>query len=193
MNYNFSHCESAFLNNSNYQNPSTPVPYIVVDHYPDLGLLTALRFLEWVTKNPEGVISLPTGKTPEYFIKWAHYLLSNWTDPPQETLRRDKGLDIDNKPDLSRLQFIQIDEFYPINPSQTNSFHNYVQEFYIKGFKLNTDRGLFINSETIPRTAGKSLDEIFPDSRVDLSLRTRDPQNALEETQRKLIFWFPFH
>ena len=103
MNYNFSHCESAFLNNSNYQNPSTPVPYIVVDHYPDLGLLTALRFLEWVTKNPEGVISLPTGKTPEYFIKWAHYLLSNWTDPPQETLRRDKGLDIDNKPDLSRL------------------------------------------------------------------------------------------
>ncbi|HIA79722.1 MAG TPA: glucosamine-6-phosphate isomerase [Candidatus Marinimicrobia bacterium] len=187
MNYNFSHCESAFLNNSNYQNPSTPVPYIVVDHYPDLGLLTALRFLEWVTENPEGVISLPTGKTPEYFIKWTHYLLSNWTDPAQETLRRDKGLDIDNKPDLSRLQFIQIDEFYPINPSQTNSFHNYVQEFYIKGFKLNTDRGLFINCETIPRTAGKSLDEIFPDSRVDLSLRTRDPKNALEETQQETI------
>ena len=34
------------------------------------GKLTALRFLEWVQQNPEGVVSLPTGKTPEYFIRW---------------------------------------------------------------------------------------------------------------------------
>jgi len=34
--------------------------------------------LEWIELNPEGVIALPTGKTPEYFIKWTNYYLKNW-------------------------------------------------------------------------------------------------------------------
>jgi len=46
----------------------TNVPYITVDNFPKLGKLAAMRFLEWVSENPDGVISLPTGKTPEYFI-----------------------------------------------------------------------------------------------------------------------------
>ena len=33
------------------------IPYLVVENFPQLGLLTALRFLEWVSENPEGVIS----------------------------------------------------------------------------------------------------------------------------------------
>jgi len=43
------------------------IPVIVVENFPILGKLTAIRFIEWVQKNPEGVISLPTGKTPEHF------------------------------------------------------------------------------------------------------------------------------
>ena len=46
--------------------------------FPLLGKLTALRFLEWVSENPDGVISLPTGKTPEFFIKWTTFMLENW-------------------------------------------------------------------------------------------------------------------
>ena len=187
MDHSFSHCESTFIRNSKYQNSTTSIPYIIVDHYPDLGLLTALRFLEWVSENPEGVISLPTGKTPEYFIKWTQLLLSNWSDPELVTLRKKNGLNIDKKPDLTQLHFVQIDEFYPIDPSQTNSFYNYVQEFYVKGLGLKIDNGLFMNCDKIPRTAGKSLDEIFPDGLVDLSLRTRNPQNVLEKTQRDTI------
>ena len=33
-----------------------------------------MRFIEWVQQNPGGVISLPTGKTPEHFIKWVQRL-----------------------------------------------------------------------------------------------------------------------
>jgi len=187
LDHSFSHCESTFIRNSKYQNSTTSIPYIIVDHYPDLGLLTALRFLEWVSENPEGVISLPTGKTPEYFIKWTQLLLSNWSDQELVTLRKKNGLNIDKKPVLTQLHFVQIDEFYPIDPSQTNSFYNYVQEFYVKGLGLKIDNGLFMNCDKIPRTAGKSLDEIFPDGLVDLSLRTRDPQNVLEKTQRDTI------
>ena len=48
------------------------IPFVIVKNFPELGMLTALRFLEWVSENPEGTVSLPTGKTPEYFIKWVH-------------------------------------------------------------------------------------------------------------------------
>ena len=52
--------------------PQEKSAIIEVDNFPMLGKLTALRFLEWVQQNPEGIISLPTGKTPEHFIKWVN-------------------------------------------------------------------------------------------------------------------------
>ena len=66
----FTSVEKEFLRASGVKSFSTRIPYILVDSFPVLGKLVAYRFLEWVTDNPDGVISLPTGKTPEYFIKW---------------------------------------------------------------------------------------------------------------------------
>ncbi|NIT62095.1 MAG: hypothetical protein GWN00_39645, partial [Aliifodinibius sp.] len=51
---------------------------IQVQNFPLLGKLAALRFLEWVQNNPGGVISLPTGKTPEFFIREVNRFLNNW-------------------------------------------------------------------------------------------------------------------
>ena len=48
---------------------SEHVPVVKVQNVYELGKIVALSFLEWITANPDGVISLPTGKTPEYFIK----------------------------------------------------------------------------------------------------------------------------
>ena len=53
-------------------------------------------FLEWVSENPKGVISLPTGKTPEYFIKFTRYLLENWNTGKGKELRKEKGESILN-------------------------------------------------------------------------------------------------
>ncbi|MHC4284804.1 MAG: hypothetical protein ACYSWZ_17805, partial [Planctomycetota bacterium] len=50
--------------------PTEKIATIVVENFPALGKLAAMRFIEWVQSNPGGVISLPTGKTPEHFIKW---------------------------------------------------------------------------------------------------------------------------
>ncbi len=74
----FSEVEKAFLAESGVEKISTLIPYLTVDNFPKLGLLTACRFLEWAAANPDGVISLPTGKTPEFFIKWTQFLLENW-------------------------------------------------------------------------------------------------------------------
>ena len=93
-NHYLSSVESAFISRSDIKTTTTAIPYIIVDTYPNLGLLTALRFLEWAAENPQGLISLPTGKTPEYFIKWTQYILANWNHPKVEALRKENGLEI---------------------------------------------------------------------------------------------------
>jgi len=111
-----------------------------------LGKLTALRFLEWVKLNPGGVISLPTGRTPEYFIKWTGYYLENW-----------------------------------------NSFYYYIHRFYIKGFGLDKGKALLMDTWKLGVPKGKNAADIFPNWKVDLSLRIRHPLSHLEKLQQKAI------
>lgn len=180
--------EKAFAQVFGIEKASTRIPYILTEDFPKLGLLTSLRFLEWVAENPEGIISLPTGKTPEYFIKYTHFLLENWDKPETRDLLKKYGLDGMKKPDLKRLQFIQIDEFYPISPGQHNSFFNYVSEYYIKGFGLDPSRALLINSDEIELVNGKTYQEIFPDSNIDLTLRYREAKTEEEGLKKAAIF-----
>jgi len=65
---------------------------IEVPNFSLLGKIVALRFIEWLQLNPEGVISLPTGKTPEYFIEWTSYFLKNWDKKEVKRELREWGL-----------------------------------------------------------------------------------------------------
>ena len=65
--------EKHVLNSSPYADiysPTEKMRAIIVDNFPALGKLAAMRFIEWIQCNPGGVVSLPTGKTPEHFIRW---------------------------------------------------------------------------------------------------------------------------
>jgi glucosamine-6-phosphate deaminase len=180
--------ESSFYEKAGRYEITTFLPYILVDNFPRLGMLTSLRFLEWVSQNPEGLISLPTGKTPEYFIKWTMHFLQHWIDPYVKKLRDDNGLFLARKPDLKGLQFVQIDEFYPISPEQHNSFYHYIRNFYIDGFGLDEKRALLVNCDEIRLAEGKSYREVFPDNIVDLSLRYRECKNKPDRLQQDSIF-----
>ncbi len=184
----FSQVESEFLQKTGITTQKSKIPYLLVDNFPMLGKITALRFLEWVQENPEGVISLPTGKTPEYFIKWTKFLLDNWNTAKGKKILEEYGLNNTEKPELKGLRFVQIDEFYPIDPKQRNSFYNYVNEFYIKGFGLDPARAQLINSDEIPLFKGKKYKEIFPDLKVDLTLRYREAKSRQERYQKESIF-----
>ena len=184
----FSAVEKEFIRESGISNYTSRIPYILVDNFPSLGKLVAYRFLEWVQEHPDGVISLPTGKTPEYFIKWTKFLLEKWNEPRIVDIRKKHGLISKKKPDLSHLQFVQIDEFYPISPFQHNSFYYYVSQFYIKDFGLDPDKALLINCDEIPLAMGKSYREVFPDSRIDTSLRYREALSELEKIQQESVF-----
>jgi glucosamine-6-phosphate deaminase len=187
-NYPLSEVEKAFLKESGVQKISTRIPYLTVDNFPKLGLITACRFLEWAAENPNGVISLPTGKTPEYFIKWTQFLLENWDSKKGKDVREKYGFASAKKPVLKDLTFVQIDEFYPISSKQKNSFYDYVNKFYLEGFGLSKEKAILINSDEIPLADGKHFKEVFPDLKVDLSLRFREPVNNLEKIQQQSIY-----
>jgi glucosamine-6-phosphate deaminase len=180
--------EQSFFERSGRSEYTTGIPYVVVRNFPELGLLTSLRFIEWVSENPEGVISLPTGKTPEYFIQWTKKLLTEWDNQENRKIREKNGLFLNKKPSLGGLHFVQIDEFYPINPKQHNSFYDYVLNYYIRGFELDQARALLINSDMISLAQGRHYSEVFPDNRIDLSLRNREASTQFERLQQASVF-----
>ena len=188
MQNSFTSVEKYFFDLQTIKDQTTTIPYITIADFPSLGLLTSLRFLEWVYENPKGIISLPTGKTPEYFIKWTKAFLNNWDKEKLIKIRRDYGLKEKNKPDFSNLTFVQIDEFFPINSKQHNSFYNYVNKYYLEDFSFSKNKALLINCDDIHIYNNMSSQEIFFDEPIDLTLRYRDPTSIIEEKQQKSIY-----
>ena len=166
---------------------------LVADNYVVLGQLTALRFIEWVSLNPGGVVALPTGKTPEFFIKWIEYYRDNWERESNNGLIAKIGI---GKPDFKSLHFFQLDEFLPINPEHERSFRYFVKKYYIDlmGFsaeKTHLINTYFLNAEEQELLGGaKNLGEVFTDGRVDLSLRIRPAASKEEEIKQKAIRLF---
>ena len=88
---------------------------------------------------------------------------------------------------MKDLSFVQIDEFYPMDSSQHNSFNYYVHEYYLKGFGLDPAKALLINGTSLGLPPGKTISEVFPSNNVDLTLRVRQTRSNLEEMQKDAI------
>lgn len=166
---------------------------LTVDNYITLGQLTALRFIEWVSLNPGGVVALPTGKTPEFFIKWLQYYLDNWEAESEHGIIGQLGI---KRPDFSSLHFFQLDEFFPINPDNERSFRYFVKKYYIDllGFdpkKTHLINTYYLNEEEQKMLGGaRNMSEVFTTGLVDLSLRTRTANNKSEMFQQRAIRMF---
>ncbi|HOI29859.1 MAG TPA: glucosamine-6-phosphate deaminase [Melioribacteraceae bacterium] len=167
--------------------PTEKIPVIQTQNFYELGRLTALRFIEWIQKNPGGVISLPTGKTPEHFISMVGYYLKNWDQPGVKAELKKSGVDTSVRPDMKGLHFVQIDEFYPIDSHQHNSFYFFLQKFYFENLGLDQSKALLINVNEIGTADNLPLDKIFPDKKVDLGLRTRWASSRQERLQKRTI------
>ena len=188
MKNNFTNVEKAFFENAQIKEISTHIPYITVESFPKLGLLSAVSFIEWVSENPNGVVSLPNGKTAQYFIHYTHLILDNWDNIQGQELLEKYGLKGIQKPGMNNLQFVQMGDFYPISSEQHNSLYNFAKVNYIEGFGLNRENSLLINSEDIKLADNKHFLEVFPDYYIDLSLRFREAKTAMEKIQQESIF-----
>ncbi len=187
-NIQFTEVEKAFLEEGGNALQTTKLPYITVKNFPKLGLLSSLRFLEWVASNPNGVISLASGKSQNYFMHYTKHLLEIWDQPKGVEIRKKYGLEKVSKPNLAGLHFVQMNEFFPIPSSQHNSFYNSVVNNFIDGFGLDRKNALLINSDEIEMADGKHYSEVFPDYQIDLSLRYREAKTAQEKLQQRSIF-----
>jgi glucosamine-6-phosphate deaminase len=163
------------------------IAIIEAESVPQLRKLTALRFIEWAQKNPGGVISLPTGKSADLFIRWTTRILQQWDSAEIQTILSSYGIDGARRPDMRSLSFVQAGEFYPIDSRQHNSLHYYISEYYIKGLGLDPDRALLIDTTALGLPAGLCMAEVFPDGLVDLSLRVRQTRTDLERLQKEVI------
>jgi glucosamine-6-phosphate deaminase len=163
------------------------VNVIIVENVPDLGKLTALRFLEWAQNNEGWSVALPTGKSPVQFIKWVIRLLGSWENRETQKFLDKNGVDPSHKPDMKSFHFIQIDEYYPISSEQHNSFYYYVSKFYIKGFNFDVKKALLINSNNIGIPPNETLYSIWPDRRITLNLRMGQVKNSQEIKQKKVL------
>ncbi len=188
MELKFTKVEKAFFEETKNKNISTQIPYISVESFPKLGLLSALSFIEWASKNPTGVISLPIGKTAQYFLQFTHLLLDNWDNKKGKNILERYGLGDLKKPDLSGLQFVQMGEFYPINTEQHNSLCNFAQKYYIDAFGFDKAKSLLIDSNKIELANGMHFTEVFPDYFIDLTLRCREAKTHFEQLQQESIF-----
>ncbi len=82
------------------------VTSIEVENVYSLSQLAAFRFLEWALAHPKGIIALPTGRTPEYFIKTLDFLRSSWTTVETQKELNHFGFNSPSFPDLSGLTFV---------------------------------------------------------------------------------------
>jgi len=157
--------EQYYLDKSNKKlqyKPTEYIPIIQVNNFPELGKLTALRFIEWLQENPDGVVSLPTGKTPEHFIKWVSKILNEWNSEFIQNILEKVGIDISRKPDLTNIRFVQIDEFYPIDSAQHNSFYYYIKKYYFKNLGFDKKKSLLMNINNIDTPEIYLLMKYFP-------------------------------
>ena len=167
--------------------PTEKIPTIVTDYFPSLGKLAAVRFIEWVQNNPGGVVSLPTGKTPEFFIKWVKHFCDGWNDKKIRKELEQEGIDPTKKPDISSLHFVQIDEFYPMDSSQENSFFHYVNNFYLKDFGFDPEKAMLIDASRIGLRENEKLSDIWASNEVDLTLRYRQAKDGFEARQKEVL------
>ena len=173
--------------------PNERVGVIEVENVAELGQLTALNFIEWIISNPNGVIGLPTGKTPELFIKWLRYYRENWNKDDVQKELETFGIGLENKnalkqfPKTSELHFIQLDEFFPISPKQHNSFLGYIRKYYLSTLQIKEENCLLMDFSKLPIFEKNDMHKIFPNDKVDISLRDRKPKNNLESLQKQAL------
>ncbi len=84
------------------------------------------------------------------------------------------------------MHFVQIDEFYPIYPTQQNSFYYYIEKFYISEFGFDIGKCLLIDCSRVGIPKNLNIYEVWPNG-VNLSLRYLRPRTNLEKKQKSVL------
>lgn len=181
--------ELKFIGKSGYEHKLglEKVPVIETQNVVMLGKLTALSFIDWISKNPNGVIALPTGKTPEYFIKFLKYYKTKWHDTDIQKELQHYGIMHPTFPETKHIKFVQLDEFYPLPSHHRHTYTQFVKKYYIELLNLSPENVLTLHVADQGLLKSQGIQKIFPDGTVDLTLLNREPQNKHEIIQKQAL------
>ena len=149
----------------------------------EFGHFIALDLLSWIEQNPEGVIALPTGRTPESFIRALEWYKKSWNDPVAEQNRMLWGIRSSQFPNTKKLRFVQIDEFLWMSHKEPKSYLNYISQYYLSVLEIDNENCLFMDFSQM----GFDLDcvraIIDQQSGYDLAIDHEYVQIALQKVQ----------
>ena len=175
------------LSGKEYKYPGENFPVIVTENTSALGKLTALHFINWILKNPAGVVALPTGKTPELFIKYLNFYKKHWQEEKVQNELKEYGIDSPLFPDTSELKFVQIDEFFPIDVTKSNSFYHYIKKYYFKILNLKPENILSMEKCFSPNLKAAGIENVFKNGKIDLQILIKEPMSPADELQQQVI------
>lgn len=184
----WSNVEKSFLAKSGRQEKyaGENIPVVEVLNIYELGKIVALNFMEWAHEHPTGVVALPTGRTPEYFIKTLSRYKSMWSDPVVRNEIRSNGYLHDHFPATNKLTFVMLDEFFPILPTHRNSFCSYIKAYYLPLLEVSPENVMDFDLLARKVLTQEELD-VFKNIRVDLSLLTAEGDLTSEQTTQREI------
>lgn len=186
---NWTKVEKNFLASSGRQSvyPHERIAVIEVRNQYELGKITALRFIEWAQDHPSGVIALTSGTTPEFFIKFLSYYKANWSKPQVQAELKSVGINSKKFPNTTNMRFVQIEEYFPIDPGHYKNCKNYVIRHYINVLGLKKENVLLMDAYSKGILAEKGLKVVFMNGKVDLSIMQHKPVSQLEGWQQQAI------
>ncbi len=158
----------------------------VRNHY-DLGKLTALRFIEWVQHNPNGVVAFTSGNTQEFFIKFLDFYKNNWHKPAVQEELRSFGIYLKKFPKTSDLKLVQVEEIYPLHEKNYKKISNYVVRHYAKLLQIKPENLLLMDIEKKGILSEKGMNIVFMNGKIDLSVTQRKANSQVELWQQRAL------
>lgn len=160
---------------------------IEVRNQYELGKLTALRFIEWAQRHPNGVVSFTSGSTQEFFVKCLYYYKSNWNKQHVQAELQSLGIKGKKFPDTTKLKLVQIEELYPLSDKHYKKISNYTVRHYAKVLGIAPENTLLMDLNSKGIIAEKGINVVFMNGKVDLSIMQRPAASQLEKWQQQAI------
>jgi glucosamine-6-phosphate deaminase len=143
----------------------------------DLGKLVAWRFVEWCVDHPRGVVSLPTGAMGQVLYKNLERMQKHWATELQTLTLDDDSIHIKSLPDFPNtrnLTLVMSYEFFPMNPSDSNSCCTSIRQSFVKLLKIKRDNLLSFDLIEENVLTADQLASIENDDAIDISLLQKD-------------------
>jgi 6-phosphogluconolactonase/glucosamine-6-phosphate isomerase/deaminase len=181
--------ERTFLERSGHKGSysNERVPTIEVTNIYELGKIVSLRFLEWVQTHPTGVVALPTGRTPEFFIKTLERYKTQWHTPEVQAEVRQLGfVGGADFPDTTQLRFVMLDEFFPMHSTHRNSFCRYIRTYYLPLLGVRNENVLTFDLVSEGVITAEQMN-LFNHPVVDIDLLHRAANNGAEKEMKEVL------